>query len=354
VGCVLGGVLLPPWPRAVRAWQGRAVLAALASVAALLGPSWDAQLYAVGIYHRIDEFRNLSPRAVDAFAHEGWDLRLYQDGRTATVAVGQSRRSDNTWLSINGKVDASTGYDMRTQELSGELPVRLALASRREPVERAVVVGLASGVTAARALEAGAAQVTVIELEPAVVHAARFFGSVNADLLDDPRATVVEADARAWLARPGPRVPVIISEPSNPWITGVSNLFTREYWELARARLEPDGVFCQWVQLYSLPPDVLRSLVATFLEVFPDTWLVETIPGADALLLTAPRFPADLGVTPLLGPAGLRRFADGARPNTDDRPWVELEAPRWLYRPTAALNRAALLQASDPGAPGPD
>ncbi|MFH1463345.1 MAG: hypothetical protein ABIO70_03060 [Pseudomonadota bacterium] len=354
VGAVLAGLLLPPWPRAALGWQARAALAAVALGAALLGPSWDAQLYAVGIYHRIDEFRSPSPRVVDAFAHEGWDLRLYEDGRTATVAVGQSRKTGNRWLSINGKVDASTGYDMRTQELSGQLPVRLAVAARGRPVDRAVVVGLASGVTAARALEAGAAQVTVIELEPAVVRAARFFEGVNDGLLDDPRATVVEEDARAWLARPGPPVPVIISEPSNPWITGVSNLFTREYWLLARARLEPDGVFCQWVQLYSLPPDALRSLVATFLEVFPDAWLVETIPGADALLLAAPAFPADLGVEPLLDPAGLRRFAAGARMNTDDRPWVELEAPRWLHRPTAALNRAALLQASDPAAPGPD
>jgi spermidine synthase len=348
VGALLAGLLLPPWPPGAPGWRGRAALAALGVGAALLGPSWDAQLYAVGIYHRIGELTDLSPRAVEAFAHEGWDLRLYQDGRTATVAVGESRRTGNRWLSINGKIDASTGFDMRTQELSGELPVRLAAAARGRPVEHAVVVGLASGVTAARALGAGAAQVTVIEIEPAVVRAAGFFGSVNAGLLGDPRAVVVEADARAWLARPGPRVPVIVSEPSNPWITGVSNLFTREYWELARGRLEPDGVFCQWVQLYSLPPDALRALVATFLEVFPDAWLVETIPGADALLLAAPAFPADLGVTPLLDPAGLRRFAAGARLNTDDRPWVELEAPRWLYRPTSELNREALLLASDP------
>jgi spermidine synthase len=211
-----------------------------------------------------------------------------------------------------------------------------------------VVVGLASGVTASAALEAGSQRVTVIELEPEVIRAARFFEGVNGGVLDDPRATVVAADARAWLARPGPRYPVIISEPSNPWITGVSNLFTLEYWQLARARLEPDGVFCQWVQLYSLPPEALRSLVATYLEVFPQAWLYETIPGADALLIAAPSVPDGLAIEPLLGPEQLRAFSAFAPLNTDDHPWVELEAPRWLHRPTAAMNRELLLEAAMP------
>ncbi len=331
-----------------RAWRPRLALAGLGLAAVLLAPRWDAPMYAVGLYHRISEFVDLSPRAVDAFAHEGWQLRFYADGRSATVAVGQSERTGNIWLSINGKVDASTGTDMATQETSGWLPVRMAQGVEGRPVERAVVVGLASGVTAAEALEAGATAVTVVELEPEVVHAARWFEIVNRGLLDDPRATVITADARAWLGRAGPRYQVIISEPSNPWITGVANLFTREYWQLTRERLEPQGVFCQWVQLYSLPPEALRSLVATFLEVYPQAWLFETIPGADALLVAGPQLPPGLGVEPLLGPDQLRAFATGAPLNTDDHPWVELEAPRWLHRPTAAMNRELLLDAAHP------
>jgi spermidine synthase len=346
---LLVGLVLPLDPRPLHAaWWPRAALGALAVVAVLLAPRWDAPMYSVGLYHRVSEFVDLSPRAVDAYAHEGWQLRFYADGHSATVAVGQSDRSGNIWLSINGKVDASTGTDMATQQTSGWLPVQLATAARGRPVEHSVVVGLASGVTASAALEAGSQRVTVIELEPEVIRAARFFEGVNGGVLDDPRATVVAADARAWLARPGPRYPVIISEPSNPWITGVSNLFTLEYWQLARARLEPDGVFCQWVQLYSLPPEALRSLVATYLEVFPQAWLYETIPGADALLIAAPSVPDGLAIEPLLGPEQLRAFSAFAPLNTDDHPWVELEAPRWLHRPTAAMNRELLLEAAGP------
>jgi spermidine synthase len=344
---VLAGLLLPLDRRPARqVWKPRAALALLALAAVGLAPRWDAQMYAVGLYHRVSEFVDLSPRAVDAYAHEGWALRFYADGHSATVAVGESERSGNVWLSINGKVDASTGRDMATQQTSGWLPVQLAQAALGRPVEHSVVVGLASGVTASEALAAGSRRVTVIELEPEVIRAARFFESVNHGVLDDPRVTVVAADARAWLARSGPRYPVIISEPSNPWITGVSNLFTREYWQLTKDRLEPEGVFCQWVQLYSLPPEALRSLVATFLEVHPRAWLFETIPGADALLIAAPALPEGLALEPLLGPEQLRRFAEGAPVNTDDHPWVEFEAPRWLHRPTAGMNRELLLEAA--------
>jgi spermidine synthase len=331
-----------------RAGRPRAALAVAALIAtAPVLPRWDAALYAVGLGIRIHDFADVSPRAIDRFAHEGWALRFYRDGQSASVAVGQSERSGNLWLSLNGKVDASTGDDMPTQLLSGELPVRLARPQHAAPA--AAVVGLASGVTAHAALEAGAPEVTVIELEPAVVEAATHFSSANGNILEDPRATVVVDDARAWLARPGPRWPVIISEPSNPWLTGVSNLFTVEYWQLARQRLEPDGVFCQWVQLYALPPRAFQSLVRSFLTVFPEAWLFESIPGADALLIAVPpgsreRWP-ELPLAPTLGPRQLARLAGRAPRNTDDRPWVEFEAPRWIHRSTGAQNRALIEEA---------
>ena len=316
-----------------------AAVAILCTVAALV-PRFDPALYAVGLGLRVSEFADLSPRAVERFAHEGWELLSYEDGVTTTVAVGRSTSSGNIWLSLNGKVDASTGLDMATQELSGVLPVAIAQAHVAAP--DTVVVGLASGVTAARALSSGASQVEVLEVEPAVVEAARYFREANADLLDDPRATITVADARAWLSRPGPRHDVIISEPSNPWLTGVSNLFTQEYWQLSRARLADDGVFCQWVQLYALPPDAFRGLVRTFLTVYPNAWLFESIPGADALLIAAPSLPDGLPVEPTLGPAELQRLASYGPLVTDDQPWVEFQAPFWVHEKTGGTNQALI------------
>jgi spermidine synthase len=342
---VVGGVALLPWRKGAAALLGACLLA-------LVSPAWDPALYAVGVGLRVGEFADLSPRAIEKFAHDGWVLRYAEDGRTASVAVGESTRTGNLWLSINGKVDASTGDDMPTQELSGQLPVAISLSRAPDHAPRVAVVGLASGVTAGAALEAGAGEVTIIELEPRVIEAAAFFSAANRDVLADPRATIVVDDARAWLGRPGAPYDIIVSEPSNPWITGVSNLFTQEYWELGRRRLAPGGVFVQWVQLYALPPDGLRSLVATFHDVFPQSWLFETIPGSDALLVAihepnaALPSPHLLPLLPTLGPRGVTRLAGRVRRNTDDRPWIEFEAPRWLHRRTGVDNGALIERAA--------
>jgi len=318
-------------------WGSARVLAGLTIALMPVVPRWDPALYAVGLGLRVSEFADLSPGAVERFAHEGWELLDYTDGVTTTVAVGRSTRTGNTWLSLNGKVDASTGRDMATQELSGVLPVQIARQFHPEP--EAVVVGLASGVTAARALEAGAATVTVLEIEPAVVKAARHFSAVNGDLLDNPLVEIQVADARTWLSAPGKAVPVLISEPSNPWLTGVSNLFTQQYWQLTRARLSEDGVFCQWIQLYALPPEAFRALVRTFLTVYPKAWLFESIPGADTLLIAAPSLPPDLPIQPTLGPEGLARLARMGPLVTDNQPRVEFAAPMWLHRATGTINQ---------------
>ena len=284
-----------------------------------------------------------SPRAIEKFAHRGWNLLFYRDGTSASVAVGQSRRSGNLWLSINGKVDASTGGDMPTQQLSGQLPVLIADHQKPDTIP-ALVIGLASGITAAETFAAGATDLTVVELEPAVVEASAYFKDYNHEIVQHPNTRLIVGDARAHLAQTDARYRVIISEPSNPWITGVSNLFTVEYWRLGRSRLHQDGVFCQWVQLYNMPPEAFRSLIRSFLSVFPKVWLFETIPGADVLLIAAPSLPTDLPQEPLLGPQELQRLADGAPLNTDDKPWIEFEAPKWINRSTGSLNKKLLYE----------
>ena len=337
-GCVGAALLLP-----AQSLQFRASIIGLSIVLYALVPSWDIAMYATGLYNRIGEFVDLSPRAIEKFAHDGWDARFYRDGQSASVAVGQSRKSGNLWLSINGKVDASTGDDMPTQILSGKLP---ALIHPKQENIRTMVVGLASGVTANEARKHGAAPLTVIELEPAIIEASRWFEAVNGQIVDNPDVDIRVADARAVLSKEDTRYDIIISEPSNPWITGVSNLFTAEYWALGQRRLRKDGIFCQWVQLYALPPDAFRSLIASYLSVFPNTWLFETIPGSDALLISASQLPDNLPLAPTLTPEQLRSIAADSRINTDDQPWIEFEAPKWLNRSTGKQNRLIIESAA--------
>lgn len=103
---------------------------------------------------------------------------------------------------------------------------------------------------------------------------------------------------------------------------------------------------CQWVQLYGLGPEDLAALVRTFQDVFPQTWLFETIPGSDALLIgaTGP-LPAGLPLEPTLDPAGVRRLGGLGWLNTDDHPRVEFEAPRWLHYATGPTNAARIRSA---------
>jgi len=318
--------------------RGRA-FGALAAAALLLAlPAWDGRLYAVGLHLRISDFADPTPAALHAFVDEGWELVSFEHGRTAGVAVGRSTTTGNLWLSVNGKVDASTGDDMATQVLSGAIPVAGSAAPRQ-----VLVVGLASGVTAGAVLrDRRVEHLTVVELEPAVVRASAYFADAAGHPLEDPRTELIVDDARAVLQRGAGPFDVIISEPSNPWITGVSNLFTLEYWELARGRLAPGGVFCQWIQLYGLGTEELRAVVRTFARVFPDAQLFETVPGADVLLVSGLQPGRALPLEATLDPEGVLRLGSVGPLNTDDHPLVEFNAPRWLHYATGARNREVI------------
>ena len=176
------------------------------------------------------------------------DAALLEEGALAQVAVVDDGGVRS--LLINGKADASSGAgDMRTQLLLGHLPVLLA---PDDPGGEALVVGLGSGVTAGAVASWPFEGVTVAEIEPAVARASRWFVALNRDVLADPRVALRADDGRRVLARTAGRLGLITSEPSNLWMSGVTLLFTREFFELAAERLGPRGVLCQWLHLYQV------------------------------------------------------------------------------------------------------
>jgi len=125
----------------------------------------------------------------------------------------------------------------------------------------------------------------VVEVEEAMIPAARLFEEHNNYVLDDERVTLSINDARNELEFSSQAYDVIISEPSNPWMTVASNLFTADFFRMARQRVRPGGIFCQWIQNYYLPAEDMRSVVAAFRESFPYVLLFETFDGIDQLLL---------------------------------------------------------------------
>jgi spermidine synthase len=277
---------------------------------------------------------------------------LYQrEGPTATVAIVQLENGDKT-LVINARTNASDGIiDMGTQMLLAHIP--LLLSPRTDDV---FIVGWGSGVTVGAATQTPAKHITAVELEPAVVEASHFFDHANHAPLNDPRVRLYEDDARHILLASEDTYDVIISEPPHPWVSGVANLFTRDFYRIARRRLREGGVFTQWLQTYQITLDTYRSILATFQDSFPEVLIFHPPGGADTILVGSkaplafdleeldrrwqmePRAQdlARLGMmgseyllaTLYLGPDGVRKIAEGGRINTDSNMYVEFRGAR--------------------------
>jgi spermidine synthase len=323
---------------------GSAILLILA-----LDPRASDAAKSFGIYSGARAYARLDVAKLRALV-DAHQLLFYRDGPTASIAVMQIDRF--RLLKINGKTDASNGPgDLQTQLLIGHLPF-LAIDARKVGV-----VGWGSGMTVGAVLKHPVERVDAFEIEPAVVEASRFFEPDNGKPLEDPRLALVIGDARRELRRGKEPYDLIINEPSNPWLTGVANLFTRDFFELAASRLTEDGVLCQWFHLYGMSEDSTRSLIATFRSVFPH---VVAFKDRDMILLGSRKpvsisverlkelyqskeiggslaraglkYPSDVLVSMRLDSRGVEAFAKEAPMNTDDNMRLELRAPKTLYR----------------------
>ena len=129
-----------------------------------------------------------------------------------------------------------------------------------------MMLGLAAGYSAgSAALHENTKVMDLVEIEERIIEASRFFDEWNHQLFDDPRVVMRVNDARNHPnLTPDSHYDLIVAEPSNPWLTGVSNLFTKEYFEMGKSKLKPDGIWSQWIQIYGMDTDISRSLLGTF------------------------------------------------------------------------------------------
>ncbi|MBS1819296.1 MAG: fused MFS/spermidine synthase [Acidobacteria bacterium] len=347
---------------------GYAVSAA-AIAALIVAPQWDRDLLASGVYL----YAPFVPKGLDLETQlTAGTLLYYKDGAPATVSV--KRLTGTTTLAVDGKTDASNRSDMLTQKLVAHIPLLL----HPDP-QQIAIVGLGSGVTVGAALSHPVERADVIEISPEVVEASRFFETENHKALADPRTHLIVGDGRSHILLSRQQYDVIISEPSNPWIAGVAALFTKEFFEGAKARLAPGGLICQWAHTYTISERDLRSIVATFTSVFPNAtaWMVNDndllmVGSVDAQPPSLERIAqhwsrgqaaANLGEVGALEPfdvlslfAGtgkdLRAFADGTDGGVDilddDRMRLEFSAPRELHQASAGSNDASLASIARP------
>ena len=188
----------------------------LAAIVQMIAASpWDRDLLASGAY----KYASSVPQGLDLdTALKAGTLLYYREGAASTVSV--KRLTGTRSLVIDGKVDASSFGDMLTQKALAHLPLLL----HPDPKE-ICIIGLGSGVTLGSALVHPISRADIVEISPEVVEAARYFADVNLNGLDDPRTHLIVGDGRSHLLLSSRKYDVIISEPSNPWVSGVSGLF---------------------------------------------------------------------------------------------------------------------------------
>jgi spermidine synthase len=275
-------------------------------------PAFDKTRFAHGTFN-LDQMTPFSYRGPHYF-YENFErnrrVKFYDDCPAGTVAViadlseagasaelsqllpdmpfsaGDNSTPTNPPLAImvNGKPDSNTKYDRQTLKLSAHIPA--LWAGQRS---KALVIGLGTGVTAGElGLYPDVKRIDVAELSSGVIAALPLFSTFTHSVQNDPRLHIHSGDAFRVLGRSHEQWNIIISEPSNPWVTGVDMLFSREFYRLAREHLTDNGLLLQWVQKYAIDPRTFGILMNTVRSEFPHCCIYQGEPG-DLLVLASKR-----------------------------------------------------------------
>lgn len=325
-----------------------------------LGPGWPDPLRQLsGVY-----------RTGVAAADRDAEVRYYRDGRTASIGV-LAYPSGAAMIATNGKPDASLALALGGEPMPDEVTMLMAaslpLAAHAAP-RQVAVIGWGSGLTTHTLMGSPGVEVLeTIEIERAMVEGARQFGDRVARAYADPRSRIVIDDARTRFAAGRSRYDVIISEPSNPWVSGVAHLFTEEFYGLLHRHLADEGLLLQWLQAYEIDDRLLSRMVVALLSRFPGAEVYLT---NDYDLLFLARRDGEVGRLDLdrlehgalpdeLARVGLAQVVDyrlrriggarvlstyaslfGGEGHSDYRPVLALEAPRTRF----LQSQAELLQ----------
>lgn len=331
------------------------VLAVVGLALAITQVPFDPMRLASGVY-----------RSGQAELAPGEKIMFYRDGKTASVSVVASP-GGYVRIATNGKVDASIsmieGRPPQLDEPTMVLAAALPLAMHDNP-RQVGVIGFGSGLTTHALLaDPRIERVDTIEIEAAMVEGAKAFGEKVERAYLDPRSNIIIDDAKSVFAGQQLKYDIIVSEPSNPWISGVGALFSREFYEFVPRHLADDGLMVQWIQLYEINEELVASVLNALTPAFQD-YAAYLSNHSDLLIIASPHGPlpaprferilsgqlgedlARLGITHA-SQLAFRKVADarmlrvlgrlhGNRVNSDFHPILSLEAPRTRYMNTSA------------------
>lgn len=373
LGCIAGalvtGFVLIPAVGSEHALQGLVLLAASGWLALALRRPFRAAWLAPGVaglalllllprWNRLELTRGFGVYLAPVWPEDARLKFFREDFASGFVTVisypAAARSAPVKALLQNGKFDADNADEMPAQ-----IGFALVAALHASAQGRALVIGCGSGQTASVIARLGFKHVDIAELSPAHLAAARAeFSAINARVLDRPNVAVHVEDGRNFLLRTTARYDLIQIEVTSIWFAGATNLYSREFYALARRRLAPGGVLAQWVQLHHITPRELASVFATARAEFPfvSIWRVagqacllasdrpprlneriwelwDFAPDLlDERLITGLVTPGAFAATELLDPAQLRALLARHGPaviNTDRNRWLEFQTPKY-------------------------
>ena len=310
-------------------------------------------------------------RTGSATLPEGATVDYLRDGKTATISLVE--QNGRVTIATNGKPDA--GIQMgpglpSPDEVTAVLAAAIPLSMHPHPA-RVANIGFGSGLTTHTLLTSGLVKrLDSIEIEPFMVEAARKgFGPRISNVFEDPRSHIIYEDARTFFASSHEPYDLIVSEPSNPWVSGVATLFSDEFYGRIAHYLAADGYFAQWIQVYETNIEIVASVVKALAPHFGayalynvndvDMLIVATRGAAlrtpDDRLLQSPRLRAELERVGIQSVADIqsRQMGDNLTigpllqiipvpANSDFYPFVDLNAPRLRYLRETAIELPAL------------
>ncbi|EIT68827.1 fused MFS/spermidine synthase [Hydrocarboniphaga effusa] len=299
----------------------------------------------------------LAPALAIVEVPEGGHVVEYRDGVMAAVSVVEDAQGVRR-LRLDNRQQEGSSASLRVDGRQAWLPMLLHPQPRR-----ALFLGLGTGVTASTAALDTAVEVDAVELLPEVIDASKHFADV-VSAQPNPRLHRIAADARRYVRASERRYDVVVADNFHPARSGSGSLYTVEHFAAVRERLSDDGLFCQWLPLHQLDNETLRSIVQSFVVVYPHASAMfasnslqtpvlglvgrrddggfdfESL-GRRLASVRAERMPAEFGIEDefallggfVAGPAALKAFAGTAPANTDDHPVVAYRAPAITYAP---------------------
>jgi spermidine synthase len=353
--CILGGFFILKEKNIGRLTKVIFILFPLSfGVSSIMTHSWSQSVMTSGIFKKIHYYLSVPDEKLKQLVMNK-DILFYNEG-LSNIAV--TKQDGYLLLRVNGKTDASTFLsDLETEILIGTLPMAL----HPDP-EDVLVVGLGAGISLGAITQFDEAEnIDMVEIDPVIIKAAEYFSEHNNDALKDPRVNIIQADARNHLYLTDRKYDVISLEPSNIWVSGNVNLFTKEFYELARSRMEDDGIILQWLHIYALEKEDVKSILKTFQQTFSQTIVFDTITAGDIFIVGSIkkepildfdvisqkfnnkkvkdelsrifiRNPYELVSYLALDGERLKEYIKGAELHTDNRTFIEFSASRAMYR----------------------